>query len=253
MMMMRHVRVFEAVDSIEDLAGALTDATLEMGFHNFALTHHVASAEIGHTAFRVHNYPPQWVEHYDRQALVFCDPVHRASHLTNLGFPWSQLEAMIPMTRGDKAMLDLGRQQGIGDGFTVPANIPGEARGSVTFVVKTGHALPEQMLLLAKTLGDHAFAAARSLATASPIVPVPPGSRLTDRQRECVLWVARGKGDYEIAIILGLRPDTVTGHINEALRRYGVNKRTSLVIRTLLDGTITLPQIMRRRHPHFWG
>lgn len=253
MMMLRHVRTFEAVSSIADLTEALADATLEMGFQNFALTHHVNKDKIGHSAIRVHNYPPRWVEHYDRQALVFCDPVHRASHVTNLGFSWSQLQRLIPMTRGDHAMLDLGRRQGIGDGFTVPANIPGEARGSVTFVVETGHAIPEPMLLLAKTLGDHAFAAARRLDAGFPKNPVPVGSRLTDRQRECVLWVARGKGDFEIAIILGIRQDTVTGHISEALRRYGVNKRTSLVIRTLLDGTITLPEIKRRRHPHFLG
>lgn len=251
--MMRHVRTFEAVGSIAELSDALTDATLEMGFQNFALTHHVARGEIGRSAIRVHNYPPRWVEHYDRQALVFCDPVHRASHLTNLGFAWSQLDRMIPLTRGDRAMLDLGREQGIWDGFTVPANIPGEAFGSVTFAVQTGHTLPEQMLLLAKTLGDHAFAAARRLVVPIAESQIPVRSRLTDRQRECVLWVARGKSDFEIANILGLRPITVTGHVNDALKRYGVYKRTSLVIRTLLDGTITLPQIIRGRHPHFLG
>lgn len=251
--MMRLVRMIETAASIDELADAMVAATLEMGFQNFALTHHVERKAIGYSAVRLHNYPDHWVDHYDRHALVFCDPVHRASHVTNLGFPWSRLEQMIPMTQGDRAMMRLGQQQGIYDGFTVPANIPGEARGSVSFVVQTGHPLPEIMFYLAKTVGDFAFEAARRLLIPRGVRDDPMMPRLTDRQRDCVLWVARGKTDPEIAVILGIRTDTVTEHITRACERYGVNKRTSLVIRTLLDGTLTLTEILRRRHPQFLG
>ena len=75
--------------------------------------------------------------------------------------------------------------------------------------------------------------------------------RLTDRQRDCVLWVARGKSDWEISQILGVGEETVARHIKQACERYGVNKRTYLVILTLFDGTLTFSDIFRRRYYPF--
>jgi DNA-binding CsgD family transcriptional regulator len=69
---------------------------------------------------------------------------------------------------------------------------------------------------------------------------------LTDRQRDCVLWAARGKGDWEISRILGVSEETVARHIKQACERYGVNKRTLLAIRTLFDGTLTFTDVFGR-------
>jgi len=66
-----------------------------------------------------------------------------------------------------------------------------------------------------------------------------------------VLWVARGKGDWEIGRILGVSEETVARHVKQACARYGVNKRTLLAIRTLFDGTLTFSDIFRRRYDPF--
>lgn len=60
-----------------------------------------------------------------------------------------------------------------------------------------------------------------------------------------MLWVAHGKGDWEIAIILGISEETVARHIKDACERYGVSKRTLLVIRALFDGTLTFTDLVR--------
>ena len=70
-----------------------------------------------------------------------------------------------------------------------------------------------------------------------------PQPSLTDRQRDCLLWAARGKGDWEISRILGLSEETVARHIKQACERYGVNKRTLLAIRALFDGTFTFGDV----------
>ena len=101
------------------------------------------------------------------------------------------------------------------------------------------------MLPIAQLAGAFAFEAARRLWSGR-------GKRdeqtpqLTDRQRDCVLWVARGKGDWEIARILGVSEETVARHIKQACERYGVNKRTLLAIRTLFDGTLSFSDLFRR-------
>lgn len=74
----------------------------------------------------------------------------------------------------------------------------------------------------------------------------PPPRPLTDRQRDCVLWAARGKSDWEISRILGVSEQTVISHLAHARERYGVQNRTLLAIRALIDGTLTFTDIMKR-------
>ena len=98
---------------------------------------------------------------------------------------------------------------------------------------------------MAQLVGAFGFEAARRLAGVRG-GGCPPAARLTDRQRDCVVWAARGKSDWEIARILDLRPDTVVQYLKRARERYGVTKRTMLAIHALFDGTISFTDVMRR-------
>ncbi|MFA6607198.1 MAG: helix-turn-helix transcriptional regulator, partial [Sphingomonas sp.] len=114
-----------------------------------------------------------------------------------------------------------------------------------------GRPMPHEMLPLAQLAGMFAFEGARRLWSMRGGLQMPPCPILTDRQRDCVLWVARGKSDWEISLILGVSEETVARHIKQACERYGVNKRTYLVILTLFDGTLTFADIFRRRYYPF--
>jgi len=235
----------EAAGDADELGRVLRTITRDLGFQYFAVTHHVDVLAAGERAIRLHNYPAQWADYYDAQALGVSDPVHRASHVTSVGFRWSQMPRMIPLTAHDRRILALGREQGIGDGFTVPANVPGEAHGSCSFASEADRPIQEAMLPIAQLAGAFAFEAARRLWSGRGKRD-EEAPQLTDRQRDCVLWVARGKGDWEIARILGVSEETVARHIKQACERYGVNKRTLLAIRTLFDGTLSFSDLFRR-------
>lgn len=243
---MRFSRIVEDVRSLDDLADAMQAVTLDLGFQYFALTHHVDLREAEGDAIRLHNYPDRWAEYYDRNGLGVSDPVHRASHVTSIGFRWSRMPEMIPMTAEDRRILALGRDQGIGDGFTVPAHVPGEARGSCSFASEAGRPLLHERLPMAQVAGAFAFEGARRLWSGRGHLPDPPPPALTDRQRDCLLWAARGKTDWEISRILGVTEETVARHIKQGCERYGVSKRTLLAIRALFDGTLTFTDIFRR-------
>lgn len=237
------VRDVRELESEEALAEALRDVTNDLGFRYFALTHHV-DIRTSSSAIRLHNYPTGWSEWFDAQGLGGADPVHRASNLTSVGFAWSRLEEMIALTANDRAVLDLARKEGIGDGFTVPAHVPGESHGSCSFAAEVGKAVCAEQLPLAQLVGAFAFEAARRMRRLrEPLLPVP---RLTDRQRECVMWAARGKSDWEISQILGISEETVGEHLRHARERYGVGKRTVLAVHALFDGTIGFLDVLRR-------
>jgi LuxR family transcriptional regulator, quorum-sensing system regulator CciR len=236
------VRDVRGLKTEEALAEALADIASDLGFRYFALTHHV-DIRRSSAAIRIHNYPEGWAEWFDEQALGATDPVHRASNITSVGFAWSALGEMIALTPDDRRILDLARKEGIGDGFTVPAHVPGEAHGSCSFASAPGEPFAQEHLPLLQLVGAFAFEAARRMrrmqVSSAPI-------QLTDRQRECVMWAARGKSDWEIAQVLGLSEATVGEHLRHAFERYDVGKRTMVAVHALFDGTIGFLDVLRR-------
>lgn len=57
--------------------------------------------------------------------------------------------------------------------------------------------------------------------------------RLTARERDALSWVAEGKSDWEIAVILGLSETTVRYHVDNARRKLGAVNRAQAVARLL--------------------
>jgi DNA-binding CsgD family transcriptional regulator len=226
----------------EHLTAVLGNVCTQMGFKYFALTHHVDMARDAASVVRIHNYPPQWVAYHDRNALGVSDPVHRASHTSCAGFLWSDMKTMIPLTAEDHRILAMSREHGLGDGFTVPANVLGKRSGSCSFANAVDVPIDATTLPLAQLVGLFAFERARRCSEVRPSEICPP--RLTDRQRDCLLWVGRGKSDWEIGYILGISEDTVERHLTNARERYGVSKRTMLLVRALFDGTLSFSDIL---------
>ena len=238
------VGLARGVHSISDLFAAIANSCGAMKIQYFALTHHVDFRRNASPAIRLHNYPRAWVDWFDERGLGRSDPIHRASHLVSVGFPWANVPAMIKLTPDDRMVLDQAYRIGIGEGYTIPANVPGEMFGSCSFAVEAGRDFPEEFELACQLIGAFAFEAARRLTDprARSVSQLPI---LTDRQRDCVLWAARGKTDWEISRILGVSHETVIQHLKHARERYGVQKRAMLAVRALFDGLISFSDILK--------
>ena len=63
------------------------------------------------------------------------------------------------------------------------------------------------------------------------------------RQRDCLLWAARGKTDWEISRILDISEETVARHIRLACDRYGVTKRVALAFCAVSERIITVHDV----------
>jgi LuxR family transcriptional regulator, quorum-sensing system regulator CciR len=225
------------------LLAALEETTAQLGFSYFALAQHIP--KVKDHGFRLHSYPQSWEQIYDAQDLTISDPVHRASQRTSIGFAWADLPRLISLTEMDRRILARARGRGLGDGFTVPAHVPGEVNGSCTFAMATGRCLPRGALPLAQLAGAFAFEAARRIWQQHTRT-VPARVELTDRQRDCVLWMAQGKSDWAISRILGIGTYTVSQHLHQARERMGVDNRTSLAVWALYDGIISFNDVIRR-------
>lgn len=226
----------------DEMAGTMAEIAQQLGFQYFALTHHVADPR--RDGIYIHNYPDHWSETYATHKLGLSDPVHRACHRTNWAFRWTMIPRLIPLTRKDREHLLRGREAGIGDGYTVPVSVNGEAPGSCSFANATDLPMRADVLLVAELVGSYAFKVAREFTSRKPMCTGE--AIITDRQRDCAQWAARGKSDWEISQILGISKETATSHIKGACARYQVNKRITLIGRMLEDGTLTINDISGR-------
>ncbi|WP_260929165.1 LuxR family transcriptional regulator [Novosphingobium sp. 9] len=229
--------------SLDELHEALARASYDMGFERFALALEIGLGGDAGTSLLVHDYPANWADVYTGFNLAATDPVRRAGEHSMVGFRWQRIGALIPLTKQECIMLEIGQQFGICDGFTVPRHLPGTLTGSCSFVTGS-QSLPEPYLIVAEAVGAMALERASQL---SGQVSRPQKARLTPKQITCLLWAARGKSDSEIANIEGISYQTAAQHLKDARLRYNIGRRELLIVYALFEGLVSYADIFRWR------
>lgn len=230
--------------SMKDLRALLSDACAELGFSYFALLHHASLRDQGRHYIRLDNYPEDWTSEFIQKAHYRHDPVHRASRRASRSFEWRELGRLTNVGRQEKSILERSRNFGLGEGMTVPVNVPGEPGGSCSFAVRAGAELPRQRLQCAELVGVHGFAAARRLV-GRPSPCSPP--HLNRRELQYLRLAAAGKTDLEIALILGISAETARQYGKRARAAYDVVSRTQLVVLALRDDWISFDEALDPR------
>jgi two-component system, NarL family, response regulator len=108
--------------------------------------------------------------------------------------------------------------------------------GAQAYLIKCmpGEALVDAILKVNSGLRVIPAAVAQSLAARTP------NSALTDRERDVLALIVKGKSNKEIAADLGITEGTVKCHVNVILSRMGVSDRTQAAIAALQRGIVHL-------------
>jgi DNA-binding NarL/FixJ family response regulator len=83
------------------------------------------------------------------------------------------------------------------------------------------------------------LAASNAPAPAAPSRPVAPLARLTERERQVLTLVARGRSNREIAELLGLSANTIAVHRANLMKTLAVRKTAALVLYAVRHGLVT--------------
>jgi LuxR family quorum-sensing system transcriptional regulator CciR len=155
---------------------------------------------------------------------------------------------MINMTDRQAHILQAARSYGLREGYTVPVHVPGEYRGTCSFGARSLDDLLANALPIANLIGTYAFEAARRIMRARAPVPTSTDNlpALTERQRDALVLIARGKADPEIGILLGISAATAHEHVENVRRAYGNAQRPLLIARALFDGQISFMDVFGR-------
>jgi LuxR family quorum sensing-dependent transcriptional regulator len=186
--------------------------------------------------FFFNSWPEPWLNIYHANGLANHDPItNEASRLMTV-FRHSERRSEWIKDEGQRKVIEIAEEFGWREVFGVPVHGPYGYRGVVALAAFEVPELSDLDCVAIET-------AARAIHMRCRYEEgygegLAPRAILTARQTECLRWVAAGKSDSDIAIILGLSQATVHFHIENAKRVLGLRSRTEAVARLVLDGTL---------------
>jgi LuxR family quorum-sensing system transcriptional regulator CciR len=158
-------------------------------------------------------------------------PIGRACRVTVHPFAWRSADISSAPFFWDRRSRDFwthAANLGIIGGVTVPVHMPLSRVGAVGWLA-TDHPVDldaiverwsNQLRLAAYLFMDHVYRERPDAAGKAR------DAALSERELECLTWVALGKTDGEIGELIGRSPSTARFHVDSAVEKLGVNNRT---------------------------
>jgi DNA-binding CsgD family transcriptional regulator len=217
----------------EAAQGALAIAET-LGFHSLSVVEKPSDEAAANDAILFTNVPETQAAKYRTRNYAAIDPI--VQRTLRGGAP--RLLSGI----GEERLSDLERKvfgsyhcaSGVKDGLVVPVRRSVHPDGVITFGgVDPDLSAPAQAALT--VLGHIVYGRLEELR-AAPCAPSKPA--LSPREIEVLSWVAKGKPDAEIAVILGMSERTARFHMANAKVKLGASTRVQAVTKALELGLI---------------
>jgi DNA-binding CsgD family transcriptional regulator len=225
-----------AARSASELNALIESAARDLGFEYVALLHSLSLFRQSPWLIRYDSYPDGWDKRLLRRGHKIIDPMLLIARRRLSAFLWSDVLRQARLSSVQQSVLTDAYRFGIRQGITIPANVPGEPDGSISFASGRTGKIGQERILAADAVGRIAFDAARRIAGLRDIPDIVP--QVSDRVRECIYWIAHGKTDQDVADILGIGLETVRTYIKSAFQLLGVITRAQLVHEALRLGLI---------------
>lgn len=227
----------DACTTLDELVSILSEAGGEIGYNYCALTI-CDNFKQTEPRFRHYDtYPAAYAELFVAKGLYRFDPVLIAAQRRIGGIPWKRVGDFVPLHSNQAELLRQAAKQGLRDGYTIPANVPGEPCGAVSFGARRSCKLTVERRWCADCIGRIAFEASRRLRGLSVHPSLVP--HLSNREVDCMRRLLLGETDKEAARALGISPGTVNDYMTTAFAKYRARTRTQLLALGLRDGQVS--------------
>jgi LuxR family quorum-sensing system transcriptional regulator CciR len=182
------------------------------------------------------NVPEEWVRHYMAENYQAVDPVLLQTPLQNRPLVWDEMLTSERLSSKQRRVLIESRDAGLFNGVSIPLHGP---RGE-TYVIslaaeRTAVPRPKVYPKLQLLAAEFLIACPRGKLQ---VTERPETIRITDRERECLTWTARGKSAWTIGKILDVSEHTVNFHLKQCMAKLGVSNRMQAVVCALRLGLI---------------
>jgi DNA-binding CsgD family transcriptional regulator len=231
------MQTFSAAKTVEDITQLCQLHSKDLGFDNFIYALRVPTYFSDSKLVLIDGYPATWVDHYFEKTYQSVDPVmaYCAKHIVPI--QWQNLK---PLTEGAaKRMMDEAGDFGLKSGITMPVHSPRGEMGILSLTVnqsvKTALDVTESALPYIQIFAGYLHEAVRRVFG---LIEDPEAPQLTNREQECLRWVADGKTSWEIAHMLNVSERTVNFHLNNVMSKLDVCSRQHAVGKAAFQGLI---------------
>lgn len=221
------------VRTIDEISSLFEKTIDQFGFHRWAYQIVNPPHDKERKPLILSNYPEKWVTHYVDNQYNLLDHVILKGPGQVTPFTWSHLCEKFGMTAQQKNFFGEAAVNGLPDGLGIPVH------GSNGGYAMISMASQISSIELHKTLSErekdlHIIALVfntliRDLLDSQKFASNPPA--LTCREKECLLWLSRGKTAWDIGGILSVSEAVVRFHLANARTKLGVlTSKEALVI-----------------------
>lgn len=183
------------------------------------------------------NYPDEWQQRYLEMGYDRIDPIIKTSRKRASAFRWSEVYNDARTTEDERRVFDEAATFGLRSGISVPLHGSDASFAIMSFAQPGGCEFQNKIIAYLQFAALHFHLKVATFADSTGIEEAPD---LSFREKECILWTARGKSSWETGIILGISLNTVNFHIKNVLRKLGASSRTVAAIKAVNLGIIEL-------------
>lgn len=184
----------------------------------------------------LNNRPVEYLTRYAEQNYAEKDPVVTELRKTLQPYSWSDIRQRRRLSKKQQLIMNEAAEFGSRDGMVVPIF---SLSGGLSIFAPCGDKpnLSPRARSAAELIGMAAHQALRRL---DPSAAPTKENRLTVREREVMTWIAAGKSDDEIGIILSISRTTVLSYVENAKRKLNASRRPLAVVEAIRRGEISI-------------
>lgn len=204
------------------------------GFHALSYVR-PSRQEPGRADVESFGFPEAWTALYDEE-LNRIDPFPALVARAGRPIRFSEIAAVRPVNADHQLFIERAREHGVTDGFVFPTF------GPCLQVAAIGISMADHPDRV-----DHAdvpvyHSIAQALHLRIDQLEQGAGERPHLAPREVIIlhWIARGKSNEEIALILGNKRPTIATHIKRIFAKLDVTDRASAAVQGLKHGLISV-------------
>jgi DNA-binding CsgD family transcriptional regulator len=187
--------------------------------------------------FYFNSWPQSWMELYQNRSFFLHDPYPLQAARRMSPFLFTEEETFLRrMSPQADEIIDAAMEYGWREIFGVPIHGPGGYQALISMASMTDLSLSPR-----ERAGLQAMAHAihdRCHKTEGFGLRSKPQPKFSERELECMRWVAMGKSDAEIGLILGLSGATAHFHVEKVKKKLDTRSRTEAVALLILDGLL---------------
>lgn len=230
---------FQRLTSLDEAGQALAEASQALGWELAAFHADIADTTMPRTRdgdYIAHamGWPKDYLDYWAKAGMGRSCPVGQRCLATRQAFFWNADPRHASwrgkaLTREQQQVLDYYRIL-VAGGIAVPVRRADGKTGYVSWNARESRLdrQRDESRLSATVTLSHAFIHhAVQLAPSHAGVPRPED--LSERERECLGWAARGKTEQEIALILHRSAATIHFHLRNAITKLNACNRTHAV------------------------